>query len=405
LLLRFTPFSSKVSTLQKTRKLCLIEVKKMDKALRVLAIIILVLAIVAMVFAQLSFMKRQVLLGRNSMFEEQVIKVAKTIEAADAPDVPAPDVQKDVAEVTEREVANPERTSVFENYPAKLETQNSATLDYSSDAKKRQLRSFYQLDAEGKYVLSTLDGKPKTDGPGTMAEILAEMLNRSIAQKAVLEKTRSELTKSRELVTALVTEQNKMKADWRVTKRELKDSRDECEKLKEEKAALEAQVAKLTAEKKELAAELADVKAEIEKKDIEITDFKERYAQLEQKYKDLIKNTRPGRQETGPGAGDIGVSQLTAGVKGKVVDANDEYKFVIIEFTDDAMVEMMGPERANPLPQLEMNVRRTGRQSASGEFVTRVRIRQAVRGKNLVVADILTDWQQVPVEKADVVFF
>ena len=69
------------------------------------------------------------------------------------------------------------------------------------------------------------------------------------------------------------------------------------------------------------------------------------------------------------------------------------------------MIEMMGAERANPLPQLEMNVRRTGRHSASGDFVTRVKIRQAVRGKNLVVADILTDWQQVPVEKSDVVFF
>ncbi len=378
----------------------------MDKTLRVLAIITLVLAIVAMVFAQLSFMKRQVLLGRNSMFEEQIIKVAKTIEAADAPDVPAPDVQKDVAEVSDREVANPERTSIFENYPAKLETQNLATLDYSGIDKRRQLRSYYVLDQQtGKYILSDLDGKPKKDGPGSMAALLEDMLNRSIAQKAVLEKTRGELLKSRELVTSLVTEMNKMKVEWRVTKRELKESREECAKLKEEKAALEAQVAKLTAEKKELTAELADAKAENEKKDGEIVVLREQIAQLERINKELKERIRPGSQANAGGVDGIAVSQLTAGVKGKVVDANDEYKFVIIEFTDEAMVEMMGPERANPLPQLEMNVRRAGRQSASGEFVTRVKIRQAVRGKNLVVADILTDWQQVPVEKADVVFF
>lgn len=378
----------------------------MDKALRVLAIIILILAIVAMVFAQLSFMKRQVLLGRNSMFEEQVIKVAKTIEAADAPDVPAPDVQKDVAEVSDRELANPERNSVFENYPAKLETQNLATLDYSGIDKRRQLRSYYVLDAQGKYILSELDGKPKKDGPGSMAALLEEMLTRAMAQKAVLEKTRGELTKARELITSLVTEQNKMKVDWRVTKRELKESREECEKLKEEKAALEAQVAKLTAEKKELTAELADAKAEIEKKDGELVALRDQIAQLEKINKELKERIRPGSQTAGAGGLDgVAVSQLTAGVKGKVVDANDEYKFIIIEFTDEAMVEMMGPERQNPLPQLEMNVRRTGRQSASGEFVTRVKIRQAVKGKNLVVADILTDWQQVAVEKNDVVFF
>lgn len=376
----------------------------MDKALRVLAIIILILAIVAMVFAQLSFMKRQVLLGRNSMFEAQVIKVAKTIEAADAPDVPALDVQKDVAEVSDREMASPERSPVFENYPAKLETQNLATLDYSGIDKRRQLRSYYVLDSEGKYLLSELDGKPKKDGPGSMAALLEEMLTRAIAQKAVLEKTRGELTKTRELVTSLVTEQNKMKADWRVTKKELKDSREECEKLKVEKAALEAQVEKLTAEKKELAAELADAKAENEKKDGEITVLKDQVVQLEKINKELQTRLRPGPGGQLPGEG-VSVSQLTAGVKGKVVDSNDEYKFVIIEFTDDAMLEMMGPDRQNQLPQLEMNVRRAGRQSASGEFVTRVKIRQVVRGKNLVVADILTDWQQVAVEKNDVVFF
>lgn len=376
----------------------------MDKALRVLAIIILILAIVAMVFAQLSFMKRQVLLGRNSAFEEHVIKVAKTIEAADAPDVAAPDVQKDVAEVSDRELANPERDSILANYPAKLETQQGATLDYSSDDKKRQLRSYYVLDAEGKYVISQLDGKPKKDGPGSMAAILEEMLNRAIAQKAVLEKTRGELTKMREMVTSLVTEMNKMKADWRVTKRELKESREECEKLKEEKAALEAQVAKLTAEKKELTAELADAKAEIEKKDGEIAALREQIDQQAKLIKELKERIRPGGQATANQDG-IAVAALTAGVKGKVVDSNDDYKFVVVEFTDAAMVELMGPERQNPLPQLELNVRRPGRQSASGEFVTRIKLSKAVKGKNLVVAEILTDWQQVAVEKNDVVFF
>ena len=378
----------------------------MDKALRVLAIIILILASVAMLFAQLSFEKRQVLLGRNSMFEAQIIKVAKTIEASDAPDVPAPDVQKDTSEVSDRELANPERSPVLENYPAKLETQNLATLDYSGLEKRRQLRSFYVLDAQGKPVMSELDGKPKKDGPGSMAALLEEMANRAMVQKAVLEKTRGELTKVRELITSLVTEMNKMKADWRVTKKELKDARDEAEKAKAEKVTLETQVAKLTAEKKEMTAELADVKAEAVKKDGEIVTLKEQTAQLAKINKELQDRMRtPGPGGLTTGGGEVAVSQLTAGVKGKVVDSNDDYKFVIIEFTDETMVELLGPERQNQLPQLEMNVRRTGRQSASGDFVTRVKLSKVVKGKNLVVAEILTDWQQVGVEKNDVVFF
>lgn len=374
----------------------------MDKALRVLAILILLLAIAAMVFAQMSFDKRQVLLGRNSLFEEHVIKVAKTIEAADAPEVAPQDLQKDVAEVSDRELANPERESIFANYPAKLESQQLPTLDYTPEEKKRQLRTYYILDAEGKKIRSTLDGQFKKDGPGSMAAILEEMLNRCMSQKAVLEKTRGELTKMREMVISLVNEINKMKTDWRVTKRELTESRAECEKLKEEKAALEAQVAKLTAEKKELTAELENEKAEVERLNGEVVALKEQIVQLEKINKELKDGISRGKKD---GPSQENAAPLTAGVKGKIVDANDEYKFVIVEFTDASMVEMLGEERKNPLPQYELNIRRAGRTSASGEFVTRIKLNKAVKGKNLVVAEILTDWQQVPVEKDDVVFF
>jgi len=376
----------------------------MDKALRVLAIFILILAIVAMVFAQMAFSKRQVLLGRNSLFEKYVINVAKSLEAADAPDVAAPDVQKDVAEVSDRELANPERDSILANYPAKYETQQLATLDYSTEAKKRQLRTYYFLDAEGKPVRSTLDGQYKLDGENTMTAILEEFQARALAQKGTLEKTRSELTKMRELVTSLVNEMNKMKADWRVTKRELTESRAECEKLKEEKAALEAKVAKLEAEKKELQAELENEKAETERLKGEALALREQITQLEKINKEL-KEGLARRRLDGGDQEDIRVTPLTAGVKGKVVDTNDEYKFVIIEFSDAAMTEMLGEDRKKKLAQYELNIRRTGRQSASGEFVTRVKLTKAVQGKNLVVAEILTDWQQVPVEKNDVVFF
>jgi myosin heavy subunit len=375
----------------------------MDKALRVLAILILLLAIVAMVFAQMSFDKRQVLLGRNRMFEKYVINVAKTIEAVDAPEVTAPEVQKDIAEVADREVATPERESLLANYPAKLETQQLKALDYSTDDKKRLLRSYYFLDAEGQRVRSTLDGQYKTDGDNTMTVILEEFQTRALAQKSALEKTRSELTKMRELVTSLVNEMNKMKTEWRVTKRELTESRAECAKLKEEKAALEAQIVKLTAEKKELAAEVENEKAETARLNSEVLGLKEEIAKLQKINKELKDGISRGPKPTGPTQENV--APLTAGVKGKIVDANDEYKFVIIELTDSAMVEMLGEERKNALPQYELNIRRAGRQSASGEFVTRIKLTKAVKGKNLVVAEILTDWQQVPVEKGDVVFF
>ncbi len=376
----------------------------MDKALRVLAIIILLLAIVAMVFAQMSFDKRQVLLGRNMLLEKYVINVAKSIEASDAPEVAAPELQKDIAEVSDRELANPERDSLLANYPAKLETQQLPALDYTTDQKRLQLRTYYILDAEGKKIPTTIDGPYKKEGPGSMAAILEEFQSRALAQKAALEKTRSELTKMRELLTTQVKEINKMKADWRVTKRELTESRAECEKLKEEKAALEAQVAKLIAEKKELQAELENEKAEVGRLTGEVASLKADMVKQAKTIKEL-KDFIAGKGIGSGGKQEVAISELSAGVKGKIVDSNDDYKFVIIEFTDAAMVEMLGEERKRKLPQLELNIRRAGRQSASGEFVAKIKLSKAVAGKNLVVAEILTDWQQVPVEKNDVVFY
>ena len=98
------------------------------------------------------------------------------------------------------------------------------------------------------------------------------------------------------------------------------------------------------------------------------------------------------------------LAPMTAGDKGKIVSANNELKFCIVEFTDASINELLGEARDHALPQLEMSVRRPGRKSAAGEFVTRIKLRQWVKGKNLVIADILADWEQAPSEKNDVVF-
>ena len=47
---------------------------------------------------------------------------------------------------------------------------------------------------------------------------------------------------------------------------------------------------------------------------------------------------------------------------------------------------------------------RKGFKGPAGEFVGKVALRQSVSGKNFVIADILGDWSQAPVEKGDVIF-
>ncbi len=378
----------------------------MGKLLRVLVYVILVLSVVALVFANLLFGKREVLTKRNSVLEDQIVKLAKTIEVQDAADAAAPEVQKDTSEVSDREIANPEKESVLEGYAVKLEQQNLPTIDFGSNEKRKQLRNYYAVGPDGKPVNDTLDNKPATKGPGTMQELLDQLFDRAKAQLATLNKTRAALAKIREQITAAVTEINKLKTDGRATKKELKATHEQLTALQAEKETLEARVTKLTAEKKELAAETAEAKSEAEKLNESVVTLTDQLAKAKETNEELKKRMSGKASNAAADQGNgVSTTPVTAGVKGKVIEANDELKFVIIELSNDAMVELLGADRQGQLPQLEMNVRRTGRQSAAGEFVTRIKLRQAVRGKNLVVADILNDWQQATVEKGDVVFF
>ena len=379
----------------------------MVKVLRVLVFVILALSAVSLFFASKLFEKRELLTKRNSVFEEQYIKLAKTIESADAAEAAAPSVQKDISEVSDRELANPEKQSVLEAYPIKLEQQNLPTLDFGSTDKRLQLRSYYALTPDGKYDPDPVDQKPRVKGPGTMQELMDQLFERAKAQQAALNKTRAELTKMREQFSSSIEEINKLKGDGRTAKVELKGEKEKVVALNAEKEELTGRVTKLNSEKKELSAELADAKNQVEVLNEDKVTLTEDLAKTRDQLEEMKKKWVGKGSSTGgaPQEAGVAVTALSAGDKGKIIEANDELKFVIIDFSADAIAEMLGPERQNQLPQLEMNIRRPGRQSAAGEFVTRIKLRQAVRGKNLVVADILNDWQQAPVEKGDVVFF
>ena len=381
----------------------------MSTLLRVLVIVITVLSAAALYFAFANFDKRQILLGRNAALVSQVRNIAQTIEAQDAKatDAASLDVTKDISDVTDRVLANPEKESIFDGYPVWLETQNLPTLNFASDEKQIQLRTFFALDEVGKVKISPVDGQRVTSGPGTMQELLDQLFDRSKAQQATLNKTRAEMGKLRERFTESVDEINKLKGDGRLTKKDLTDKKEEVVGLQNEKTQLEANVAKLTRANNEAKAELADLKNEVETLQEAKVGLLEELASVNKMNTDLKEALKLRGSGSGSEAlaGGSKVVALSAGDKGKIIEANDEFKFAIIEFSNDAMAEMMGSDREQGLPQLDMHVRRIGRESASGEFVTRVKLRQPVRGKNIVVADILSDFQQIPVEKGDVVFF
>ncbi len=381
----------------------------MGKVLRILVIVILIVGVAALVLEFQIKGKREALVGRAQKFEESVARIARTIEAQPPADTPALSLpERDISEVSARELENPETATFWSDYPFKLEQDNLPTLNYDTDDMVLQLRRYYQLDDMGKKMIDLRGaGKFSTSGPGTQQDALDKLFERAKAQNAALNTTRGELRKLREELVDVINEHNRLKRNSRTDKRTIEELNATVARLEQEKAELNRKVTRLEEEKRDLEAEVAEKTAEINHQK-EITAGHEATIANLQKQLEKCMNPQPGR---GTGAAAAGATldnldnMLTPGDKGKVVAFDDQLKFVVVEFSLAFMQELLGEDLSKGLPQIEMMIRRPGLETPAGDFVTRIRLRQVVRDQGLVVADVLIDWQQVPLEKNDVVYF
>ena len=384
----------------------------MNKLLHAIVYLILIVAVAALVFEKSLFDKRSLLGDRNRAMEDYIVRLARTIEKADAPrPMTVPEAKKDISPIEARQVDTPEMENVLEDYPAQLEAQNLETFNWDTSAVRLQLRQLYMLGPDGQVVPDAANyNKPMTKGKGTMAELMDQLFERAKAQQATLNNTRAALIEIRGKLEASVNEYNKLKPDARLLKMTEEELKQKITQLGQEKQTLEEQVAKLKSRVEEQTGEITSLKDEVSTAKDETEAAKEENAALEKKVKQLQKLMQQMAQQQNQasgaasgGQGGTAVTSLPAGEKGKIVAVDNKLMFCVIEFTDDAMKEMLGPERQGTLPALKLIVRRKGFKGPAGEFVGKVALRQSVSGKNFVIADILGDWSQAPVEKGDVI--
>lgn len=379
----------------------------MGKVLRVLVVLLAILGIVATVFAYMNYNKREILIGRAHMLEEMFVKVAATLEAEDVPDTPQPSYpQRDISAVTSREIDNPERSSFWDSYNHKYEPQATPPpmMSIGDTASRLQLRTYFLKDpVTGKYVLDDLTGKPTTKGDGTMSAILDRIYARANAQYKTLTATRAELPRLREELTNVIDELNALKRTARADKHTIEERDATISQLESQKRDLENRIERLNEDIKEHEEKEEELQQQITEKDDEITTLSDRVKDLQQQLNEYKGNAAINKEIINT-RGALAEGVLTPGDKGVIVAANEEWKYAIVEFSDEFMAELIGPERNQALPQAEVMVRRPSIDDPDQAFVTRLRLRQAIREKNLVIADILSDWQQKPVEIGDRVF-
>ena len=378
----------------------------MNKALHALVYVTLVVAAAALFFEIQLDGKRELLKDRNRQLEDYIVKISNTIEKSDAAKPASlPEARKDVSAVEAKLVDSPETENVLEDYPVQLEEANLETLKWD-DKERIQLRQLYKLDGEGNKIPDAANpGDFVKKGAGTAQELLDQLFERAKAQQAKLNTTRAELANARTKLEALVNDYNKLKPEGRQDKVSLEEKKAQIEELGQAKAAVEEQLTKTKSQIDDLNAEIKSLKDERDSAKDETEAVKEDLAKTQKlvdQLKKLLQN-QPARQQT-VASGAVNVAPLTVGNKGKIVEVNSKLMFAVVEFDEDAMKELLGPERQNALPQLEMGIRRTGFQGPAGEYVGRLRLRQSVAGKNFVIADLLGDWLQTEVKKGDVVF-
>ncbi len=378
----------------------------MNKALHALVYVTLVVAAAALFFEIQLDGKRELLKDRNRQLEDYIVKISNTIEKSDAAKPASlPEARKDVSAVEAKLVDSPETENVLEDYPVQLEEANLDTLKWD-DKERIQLRQLYKLDGEGNKIPDAANpGDFVKKGAGTAQELLDQLFERAKAQQAKLNTTRAELANVRTKLEALVNDYNKLKPEGRQDKVTIEEKKAQIEELGQAKAAVEEQLTKTKSQIDDLNAEIKSLKDERDSAKDETEAVKEDLAKTQKlvdQLKKLLQN-QPAQQQT-VASGTVNVAPLTVGNKGKIVEVNSKLMFAVIEFDEDAMKELLGPERQNALPQLEMGIRRTGFQGPAGEYVGRLRLRQSVAGKNFVIADLLGDWLQTEVKKGDVVF-
>lgn len=275
------------------------------------------------------------------------------------------------------------------------------------DKERVQLRQLYKLGNDGQPIPDAANpGDFVKKGPGTAAELLDTLFDRAKAQQAKLNTTRAQLADTRTKLETLVNEYNKLKPEGRQDKVTIEELKGKVAEVEEAKKAVEEQLAKTKSQIEDLNAEVASAKDELQSAKDETEAVKEdlaRQVKLVDQLKKMVTAAASQSVAAAPGAANV-ITSLPMGEKGKLVHVDNKLMFAVVEFSDAALKEMLGAERQGALPQLEMSLRRKGHAGPAGEIIGRIRLRQLVPSKNLVIADILGDWAQDAAAKGDIVF-
>lgn len=375
----------------------------MGKLLKVMVVFLLLFSIGALVLGIMLFNKRELLKGRTQKLERTIIQLGTTIETQGAEPRAAVYPAKDLSECSAQPLDTPERSDFWDKYKSQFEVQDIPKLDLNP--KKIQLMQYYQLDPVTLQPLrDPATGLKLTSGAGTMQEVLDDLVGKSAAQLARLNETRQQLADIREELVRTITELNERKGTLRARLKEIVDLKDQITRLETKVKQLEGEIEGLKQEKRALETQVADLQGQLDKTKQEKADLEELNKQLKDEIKKLRTPTTQIGASSGGGVGEtpMKIIRMEPGNKGSVVSVNPTWNFVVVKLSDACLGEVF--DEQGIMTPVELYVKRPAAGDQKDKFVTKIRLIQASRVQKIGVADILSDWKQMPVQDGDIVF-
>ncbi len=341
-------------------------------------------SIAALTFGVLLFMKRELLKGRTQRLEKAIKEFDAVIEAEAPVMEPLPkDVELDMSPCNDDIPETLDFNTFWTTYKYSLELQSEIMVSTSS--RNRELMAYFVMDAAGNKHLK---------GPGTMDNALNDLKDRAEDQYNLMNETREQLTALRKELIATIERHNEKMMDHRrslieITRLEgiIRDLKAKIAELENTIAGLEAEIINLKDQIAELERQITELEETLVERDEEIVRLKkllsERPADADNEVRDWAGIVDPG-------------------IKGKVVLVNPEWKFCIFEMTDQLFNEVTGGKTDEEIQRMDLWIKRAGDDEI---IVGKIRLLQVKRAEKLATADILTDWQQLPLQAGDLVFF
>lgn len=317
----------------------------MDKVLKGVVALLFVLSIFALVLELKLYRQREEVKNRTVKLAESVVRIATTIEV---PQTNADLVAKDAPRM---------------------------------QVSGEQLKQYYKLGADGKPETDAA-GKRITSGAGTMDEALLQVYVNAGRQFDRLNDTRTGLELTRTTLSGtsntlvkteetLGTTSNTLVA----TEKTLADTKQEVEKKTEEVTELTAKTETLQADVEKKADEVAKLSDKLSDKESQIEAGKRYIQKLEKELAVL--------QSGG------GTNVMVSGLQGQILIVNTNWNFVVMDLLPDSSL----------IPLTDLTVQRQER------LVGKIRVAEVRKDQLVAVGEVLPDWQQLPVEPGDYVFY